>query len=52
MEYFGGVEITITLYNGKTFGTTTRASKLALKICSQSPILCGFQPVSKVPKNG
>ncbi len=26
--------------------------KLVLKICSQSPILCGFQPVSKVPKNG
>jgi SAM-dependent methyltransferase len=28
------------------------APKLAFKICSQSPILCGFQPVSKVPKNG
>ena len=28
------------------------AQKLALKICSQSLILCGFQPVSKVPKNG
>jgi hypothetical protein len=26
--------------------------KLALKICSQSLILCWFQPVSKVPKNG
>ncbi|MDL1975358.1 MAG: hypothetical protein LWX55_11395 [Deltaproteobacteria bacterium] len=28
------------------------APKLALKICSQIPILCGFQPISKVPKNG